>query len=88
MYIYTYNNLTDSNIKSVDELPEKWVDFFNSIREEDIKRYWILTLLKSNKSAKKVSIITGLTKDQVTSIYRYWGMRLKLRIIPKRYIKL
>jgi hypothetical protein len=88
MYLYTYNKLTKSNIETVSELPQDWADFFNSVREDDIQRYWILSLLKSKKSASKVSILTGIKRELVNNIYINWGMRLASRLIPEKFIKL
>lgn len=87
-YLYTYNKLTKSEITEISEMPQDWVDFFNSVREDDIQRYWILSLLKLKKSATKVAIITGFKRELINNVYLNWGMRLASRIIPEKYIKL
>lgn len=86
-YLYTYNKLTKSSITAVSELPQEWIDFFNSVREADIKRYWILSLLQSKKSARKVAQITGFKLVLVNDLYIKWGMRLVDRLIPSKFIK-
>lgn len=86
-YLYTYNKLTKSSIETVSELPQEWVDFFNSVREDDIQRYWILSLLQSKKSARRVAQITGIQLLLINNIYIKWGMRLVDRLIPDKFIK-